>query len=322
MCQSKLSVGILVSTLLALFNATSAQDIDFQSPDRHSDNVSAFRENNEGLFATPMLDVAPQVDDSLSAVVQQDSTIGQSPGDNPTDQGGSSLAQQSQNPIADLASLPLQNNFDFGISPSNRTRFVGNLQPVVPLKLNENWNLIARTVVPFVNVPTGPVDRSHGIGDSFGQFFFVPRKSGPLTWGVGPSVLMPTASNPNLGFQEWGVGVDGVALVTKGPVVAGALVNQIWSTEGSTKPFLFQPFANYNFDKGWFVTASGEFQADWERSAASRWTNVLGGGFGRTFPLFGQPVTMTARFAPYLDKPPGGPDWQFRFQMTLLFPKK
>lgn len=235
--------------------------------------------------------------------------------------GGGDLASKSQNPISDLVSLPLQNNWDFGLNPGEQTRYIGNLQPVVPVKLNENWNLVNRVIVPFVNVPIGVDDRERGIGDMIGQFYFSPRNAGPLIWGVGPAVLFPTASDPVLGFGEWGAGVNAVALVSHGPIVAGALLFQIWSFEGSTEPFLFQPFFNYNLQHGWFINVSGEANADWSLPDESRWSFPLGAGLGRVFPVFGQPMNISVRFAPYLEQPPGGPDWQLRLAVTLLFPK-
>ena len=235
--------------------------------------------------------------------------------------GGSDLAAKSQNPVSDLVSLPLQNNFDYGLNPGNRVRYIGNLQPVVPVKLNDDWNLINRVIIPFENFPVGEDLREHGIGDMVGQFFFSPRTESPFIWGVGPSVLFPTASHPVLGGQEWGAGVTGVALISESPIVAGVLVNQLWSGKGTTKPFLAQPFFNYNLPQGWYLLAGGEATADWEQPEERRWNVVLGPGFGRVFPIFGQPINANVRFAPYLEKPPGGPDWQFRFQVNLLFPK-
>lgn len=238
-----------------------------------------------------------------------------------SDDGGGALAKKSQNPVSDLVSLPFQSNFDFGNSPGNRVRFVGNLQPVIPVKLNEDWNLINRIIIPFVNAPIGADQRSDGIGDAIGQFFISPRNSESIIWGVGPVFQFPTASDSTLGFQEWGAGITAVGLISEGPIVAGSLIHQIWSTEGSTKPFLIQPFLNYNLPKGWYLLAAGEFNADWERPDGRRWTSVFGPGVGRVAPILGQPMNINARFAPYLDRPAGGPDWQFRFQVTWLFPK-
>ncbi len=235
--------------------------------------------------------------------------------------GSGNLAAKSQNPVSDLASVPIQNNFDFGFDPGNRMRYVGNVQPVVPLKLNDDWNLIARLIVPLSNVPVGAIQRSDGLGDSVGQFFFSPSDTGSFTWGIGPSILFPTASDGTLGFQEWGAGVSAVGLITEGPIVAGMLINQMYSFEGTTKPFLIQPFFNYNLPEGWFVNLTGEANADWEQPDERRWSFVLGPGLGRVFQLFGQPLNVSARFAPYLEKPTGGPDWQFRLAVAMLFPR-
>ncbi|QDS97569.1 hypothetical protein [Adhaeretor mobilis] len=238
-----------------------------------------------------------------------------------------SAGKQSQNPIADLVTLPIQNNWNFGNGPDDRTQFVSLVQPVIPLKLSDHWNLITRPIMPFVNSPIGTSDVSHGLGDMQWQNFFVPIPEEPSSWtyGAGPSFILPTASDETLGLQRWGAGVSGVAVYSKGPVVGGALINQNYVEDGVSKPFLLQPFFNYNFEEGLlnkcFISASGEFQADWEKSEEDRWLNVFGVGPGRIMSLMGQPMTMSTRFAPYLTAPEGGPKWQFRFQVNLLFPK-
>jgi len=172
-----------------------------------------------------------------------------------------------------------------------------------------------------VNSPIGPDLRSDGIGDTTAQFFFAPSNPGKLIWGVGPSFILPTASDPTLGVQEWGAGVNAVALISENPIVAGVLFNQVYSFGGSTKPMLIQPFFNYNLPEGWFVSLSGEANADWEKTIQNRWSVLGGPGFGRVFPFLGQPMNVSTRFAPYLEKPTGGADWQFRFQAVLLFPR-
>lgn len=235
--------------------------------------------------------------------------------------------KQSQNPIADLATLPIQNNWNFGIGPDDRTQFVALVQPVLPLKINERWNLITRPILPLINSPVAGDGVDHGLGDMQWQNFFVPVPEDPSnwTWGVGPSLVLPTASDETLGLQQWGAGVSAVAVYTKGPIVGGALVNQNYIEGGASKPLLIQPFFNYNFDEGilnqFFFAASGEFQADWEKTEDERWLNVLGIGPGRIMNVMGQPMTVVTRFAPYLTSPDGGPNWQFRFQLNLLFPK-
>src|SRR5262245_65064289 len=68
------------------------------------------------------------------------------------------LAKKSQNPIADLVSVPFQSNTNFNTGPFKRTQEVLNIQPVVPLHINENWNLISRTIMPVMSQPD-PIDR-------------------------------------------------------------------------------------------------------------------------------------------------------------------
>lgn len=218
------------------------------------------------------LDSADQSESLLSGLFPDESETVMRAQSEDSDGGGGDLAAKSQNPISDLASIPLQNNFDFGYDPGNRTRDTGNLQPVIPLKLNEDWNLIARTITPFVNAPIGPDIRLDGIGDTTAQFFLSPREPNKVVWGVGPAFILPTASDPTLGVQEWGAGFNAVALVSESPVVAGVLFNQLYSFGGTTKPMLIQPFFNYNLPEGWFLSVSGEANADWEKPSSRRWS--------------------------------------------------
>ena len=240
--------------------------------------------------------------------------------------GSSDAVKQSQNPIASLVSAPIQNNWNFGVGPDDLTQYIGLVQPVVPLKINSRLNFITRPILPLVNSPDGSIGRNHGLGDMQWQNFFVPVPDQPskLTWGIGPSFIMPTASNPSLGAQRWGVGVSGVAVYVDGPVVGGLLINQNFTEGGFSQPFFLQPFYNYNFTKGilkgFFLSASGEFQADWKQDG-NQWNNILGIGPGRGIKLFGQPMSITTRFAPYLNSAPGGPNWQFRLVIVALFPK-
>lgn len=110
------------------------------------------------------------------------------------------LAKQSQNPIADLVSVPFQSNTNFNAGPFNRTQEVLNIQPVVPLHLNANWNLITRTIVPVMSQPS-PIFNSNtnGIGDITEELFLSPTHPGPLIWGVGPVFTVPSATDPILG---------------------------------------------------------------------------------------------------------------------------
>ncbi len=148
------------------------------------------------------------------------------------------LAKELANPVAALISVPLQLNYDHDIGPARGgKRWQLNIQPVVPISLSEDWNLISRTILPLVSqdeVFPGAGSQS-GIGDIVQSVFFSPKKptEGGLIWGVGPVLLLPTGSDDQLSAKKWGAGPTGVVLKQQGPWTYGALANHIWSIGGS-----------------------------------------------------------------------------------------
>ena len=172
------------------------------------------------------------------------------------------LAKQAQNPIADLVSVPFQSNTNFNAGPFNRTQEIVNIQPVVPMHITNDWNVISRTIIPLVSQPDPLSDRNfNGIGDITQSLFFSPVNSGAIIWGAGPVFTAPSASNPLLGTGHFLVGPTGVIVITPGHWLLGALVNNQWSVGGNplrapVNTFLAQPFANYNMPKGWYLTSA------------------------------------------------------------------
>jgi opacity protein-like surface antigen len=238
------------------------------------------------------------------------------------------LQKQSQNPIADLVSLPFQSNTNFNSGPFNRTQEVLNIQPVVPMHLNEDWNVISRTIVPLVSQPEPVVDsNTNGIGDITQSLFLSPVNPGKLIWGVGPVFTVPSASDPILGTGRVLFGPTAVFLMTPGHWVLGVLLNNQWSVGGnSLRPAvntgLAQPFVNYNMEHGWYLTTSPIITVNWLAASGEKWTVPVGGGFGRVFRLGDQPVN--AQIAAYYNavRPSGASDWQLRTTVALLFPVK
>jgi len=296
--------------------------------------------------------------------------------DNPPKQqpeAGGSLAASSQNPIADLISVPFQNNTTFGIDRpglfdlsngglednfnldteqldrlresldpkqlrslrdlrddvrnyENETQNVLNIQPVVPFKLTDDLTLVTRTIVPVVSKPTVRRGQIWGLGDINPTFFFVPRSRGAWTFGVGPTFLLPTATDRALGTGKWSAGPAAVAVYTRGPWVAGALMSQIWSfagdsDRGEVSSFLAQPFLNYNLPGGWYLTSSPIITANWQRKE-DQWTIPLGGGVGRLFSLGGQPMSLAVEGYGNVAGPPQAGDFTARVTFKLLFPTK
>jgi opacity protein-like surface antigen len=236
------------------------------------------------------------------------------------------LQKQSQNPIADLVSVPFQSNTNFNAGPFNRTQEILNIQPVVPMHLSEDWNMISRTIIPVVSQPD-PLSNSStgGIGDITQSLFLSPAHPGKLIWGVGPVFTIPSASDPILGTGRVLFGPTAVFLTTPGHWVLGVLLNNQWSVGGnSLRPAvntgLAQPFVNYNMEKGWYLTTSPIITANWLAAPGEKWTVPIGGGFGRVFKVGDQPVN--AQISAYYNaiRPTGASDWQLRTTVALLFP--
>ncbi|MBW4698700.1 MAG: neuromedin U [Aphanocapsa lilacina HA4352-LM1] len=239
------------------------------------------------------------------------------------------LLAESQNPIANLVSVPLQSNTNFGVGPFGRTQEIFNIQPVIPVSLSRDWLLVSRIIVPLIYQPelSAGVGNVFGLGDINPTFFFVPKNTGALTYGFGPALLFPTASDRSLGAGKWGAGPGAVLVYTSGSIVAGALVNQVWSFAGDAgrpdlSQFLIQPFLNYNLPGGWFVVTSPIVTANWLGGAGNQWTVPVGGGGGKLLTLGRRPVSISLQFYWNAVRPEGAADWTVRFVFTLLFPQK
>lgn len=236
------------------------------------------------------------------------------------------LAKASQNPIASLISVPFQNNTNFGVGEFDRTSNILNVQPVIPVPLSDSLTLVNRTIVPIAYQPelAPGLDSAFGLGDINYTGFFVPNTSGNFTWGVGPSIVLPTATDTVLGTAKWSIGPAAVGLVSQGPIVTGALVSQLWSFAGDNDRsdvslLTIQPFFNYNFAGGWYATTSPIITANWEADD-DQWTLPIGGGAGRVFNIGSQPVNASVQAYWNVIKPEGAADWTLRAQLTLLFP--
>lgn len=263
------------------------------------------------------------------------------PAPTPAAEDTQALAKATQNPVANLISVPLQNNSNFGVGPFNRTQDILNIQPVIPKPLGEHWTLITRTIQPIVWQPysTQNAGGQSGIGDMNPTFFLSPAKPGKLIWGVGPAMVFPTATSAVLGQGKLSFGPSVVALLQPGNWTLGALVNNVWSVAGSAhRPHVnqmtLQYFINYNLKKGWYLSSSPIVTANWNNKAngdaasgvdtttGGTWTMPFGGGAGRIMRIGFQPVNISATFYGNTVHPPGASPWGMRLQIALLYPKK
>jgi len=238
------------------------------------------------------------------------------------------LAKKIQNPVADLISIPLQNRTLFGIGPNHRTANILNVQPVVPISLTSEWNLITRTILPIVKQPDIRTtdDNTWGLSPTNFSAFLAPANSGPIIWGVGPSIQIPTTTNNQLGPRDWAAGPSAVALTMQGPWVFGAVASQVWSIAGNndgpkTNVFFTNPFINYNLSDGWYLSSAPIIIANWEATSGNKWTVPVGGGFGKVQMIGGLPFNLSVQAYENVVRPDPGADWEFRLSIALLLPK-
>lgn len=238
------------------------------------------------------------------------------------------LAKKLSNPVASMISVPFQFNYDRGYGPEEGNRETLNIQPVVPISLNDDWNLISRTIMPVIwqDDIAGPSGHQFGLGDITQSLFLSPKHPGPggLIWGLGPVFLIPTATDDLTGSGKWGAGPTGVALKQEGPWTYGLLANHIWSFAGQddradVNSTFLQPFLSYTTHDAWTFTLNTESTYDWEGDQWSVPVNVM---VGKLVKFDQQPVSFTAGLRYWADAPDNGPEGLgFRFVVTFLFPQ-
>ncbi len=237
------------------------------------------------------------------------------------------LAKKLQNPVADLVSVPIQNNWDFNIGPENAMRYTANLQPVIPFSLAEDWNVITRTILPviYAEEPVKGFGDKFGLGDTLQSFFLSPKAPvGGWILGAGPVFQWPTSTDDALGNGKLGAGPTAVALRQEHGWTYGALVNHVWSYAGqgntaNVNNTFLQPFVGFTTKKFMTFTVNTESTYEWDQE---QWTVPLNFMVQQLLKIGGQPIAFQAGYRYYAEAPNGGPDWGLRFAITFLFPKK
>jgi len=257
------------------------------------------------------------------------------------------LARQLANPIANLISVPFQNNLEYGGGSQRAgSQYILNFQPVIPFKLNDDWNLITRTIIPFTAVTHIIPDNPVGIGDTVQSFFLSPSKpTNGIIWGVGPVFLYPTATRDEISANQWGAGPTIVALTQSNGYTVGMLANHIWGIgepgmnglgggsilgdDGSTiavppgrspriSATYMQPFASYTFPTQTTLNLASESTYNW---TARTWTVPVVAGVSQVLKVGSQPLSVGLSGKYYVVRPDGAPAWGMRLAVTFLFPK-
>ncbi len=238
------------------------------------------------------------------------------------------IAKKLNNPIAALVSVPFQFNYDQNIGAEEQgERWVVNIQPVIPITLSEDWNVISRTILPLVHLSDVPAGNDEdGVGDVFQSFFFSPKAPSEAgwIWGIGPAVLFPSASDELLGAEKWAAGPTAVVLKQDNGWTYGGLMNQVWSFAGDddradVNAAFIQPFLAYTTKTFTTFTVNSESTYDWESREWSAPLNLMG---TQLFKIGDQPMSIQLGARYWMDSPDGAAEgWGARISYTLVFPK-
>ena len=237
------------------------------------------------------------------------------------------LAKQLSNPVAALISVPFQANWDFDLGDGSGQKFTLNIQPVIPISISKDWNLILRTIVPVIDQSGvfGPGSGSQsGLGNTTQSFFLSPKAPGwgGLIWGVGPVGYYPTNTDNLLGPDKWGIGPTFVVLKQTGGWTVGLLANQIWSVGGDNNEqninaTYLQPFVNYTTKTHTTFGVDMEATYDW---VDDQWTVPFNLTVSQILKIGKQPISIQLGGRYYAEAPSGGPNWGLRLNFTLLYP--
>ena len=231
------------------------------------------------------------------------------------------LAKKLANPIAAMISVPFQYNYARTFNEDGHRNLL-NIQPVVPMSISKDWNLISRTIVPIIQQKdVQPNNTQFGLGDTTQSFWFSPKeptKSG-LIWGVGPAALIPTGTD-GIGANTFALGPTVIVLKQQGPWTYGMLFNQLWNVGGQAdiSSMFIQPFLAKGLGKGRTLSVNAESTYDWN---SKKWTVPINVAYSKVSKWGSQLVSNQVGAGWYATSPSGGPEWQLRYMMVLLFPK-
>jgi hypothetical protein len=246
----------------------------------------------------------------------------------PPEEESEALAKKLSNPISDLVSVPLQFNWEQKVGTSELSRFILNVQPVIPFTLSDKWNLIFRVIMPLVGQPPlfAGGQSEFGMSDMTTSFFFSPKLKGGFTIGAGPVFVTPSTYSPTLGSGKYSVGPTVVALNQKGKLTVGVLWNQVWSFAGdparaAVNQMFLQPFLAYQQAKTVTLTVQSETTADW-KATTDNWTVPINFLIAKLLSFGTFPASYQLGAGVFPSHGTLGPQWKIRAAIVVLMPRK
>jgi len=233
------------------------------------------------------------------------------------------LAKSTHNPFEDSIKLPFQSTTGFSIGPHHNAGESFNIEPLFPMRLTGEWDLITQPSLTVTYLPSP--HEQYGLQDLQTSFFLTPHNAHEWLWGIGPIFQFPTASSTELGTGRWSAGPTGAVIYSNGPWFTGVLAYHLMSfagnrERGSVNQTLIEPELSYNFESGWYIDTNPSITMDWTADSADAWTLPVGADAGKAFTLGRQEMSMQAGWYYLVERPADNPQWIIRVQLTLLFP--
>ena len=233
------------------------------------------------------------------------------------------LAKKLTNPFSDVVNVPINQNPDFGLGAGDGWRYTITLQPVIPVRLHDEWHLISRTVAPVIYQDSGGA-QALGLGDIAQSIFLSPTHASEegWFWGLGPIFLLPTATEEAFAAERWGIGPTLGALRRDGPWTIGVLANHIRAggdgSAGTVNTTFLQPFVDYTTPTKTTLSLNTESTYDWTNE---QWTAPLHLVARQLFELVDQRISVAVGGRYYVAAPDGGPRWGLRLGITIIIPR-
>jgi len=232
------------------------------------------------------------------------------------------LAKATHNPFEDSIKVPFESTTGFSLGPHHNAGESLNIQPVLPLRLNAEWDLIAEPSLSVTYLPSP--HEQYGLQDLQTSFFLTPHNASEWIWGIGPIFQFPTATSTDLGTGRWAAGPTAALIYSKGPWFNGVLAYHLMSfagnrDRGSVNQTFIEPELSYNFESGWYIDWNPSITFDWTADAANGWTVPMGADVGKAFNLGAQAMSVQVGSYDLVERPEGSPQWIIRVQFTLLF---